>query len=205
MIKINLLSEGRKPVVARKAKPTISFGGQDPNNLMLIAGLVVGALVFGGRWYMLNSDLEAVKGDIRRANAEYEQLKPRIKEVQDFEAKKATLESKIGVIKDLKRAQQGPVTIMDHISRSLPDLVWLEGMDIRGNLVTMRGQAFNTNAVAAFIGKLNDVEVFSEPNARNIAAGNGDVFSFQITLEYKPPPIPEDEVTDEEGDEEEGA
>ena len=30
MIRINLLSEGRRPVVARKAKPTLSLGGQDP-------------------------------------------------------------------------------------------------------------------------------------------------------------------------------
>ena len=192
MIKINLLSEGRKPVVARKAKPTISFGGQDPNNLLLVAGLIVGGLVFGGRWYMLKSELDSVNADIRQANTEYEQLRQIIQDVKDFEAKKENLENKVNVIKDLKRKQQGPVIIMDKISRALPDLVWLEAMNIRGDTIMMRGRAFNTNAVASFIQNLNEVEEFTEPNARNIAAG-GDVFSFQITVDVIPPPIPEDE------------
>lgn len=187
MIRINLLSEGRRPVVARKAKPSLSLGGQDPNNLLLFAGILLGVLLAGGWWWILHSELSFLQTEVRSARAEYARLEPIIRQVEEYERKQADLERKVAVIKDLKEQQRGPVNVMDKISRTLPDLVWLEQMSIQGSQVSLRGRAFNTNAVAAFIENLDAVEEFQEPDARSVRKGvisETDVYSFQITFAF---------------------
>ena len=196
MIRINLLSEGRRPVVARKAKPKLSFGDQDPSALILGAGLLIGLIVVGVWWYLLNSELKEVNAKVRTAQEEVERLRPIIKEVDDFKAKEATLKNKIEVIKDLKRKQEGPVQIMDQISRAVPDLLWLDRMTLQGNFVTLQGQAFNTNAVAAFIENLDEVPEFKEPDPKNVQKNrDGSSYSFQINFSFVPQiPVDEDEL-----------
>lgn len=197
MIKINLLSEGRRPVVARKAKPTLNLGGQDPNNLLLFAGMLLGLLIAGGWWYITDAAAKGVARQVREAEAEFEKLRPIINEVNQFKKKQADLENKVAVIKNLKRAQKGPVHIMDRVSRAVPELLWLEQMTVRGNRIGLRGRAFNTNAVAAFIQNLDEVEEFNEPTAKNIkksGKGNTTSYSFEIDFGFIPPKEPEEEA-----------
>lgn len=196
MIKINLLSEGRRPVVARKAKPTLNLGGQDPNNLLLIAGMILGLLVAGGWWYITDAEAKSVARQVRETEAEFEKLRPIINEVNQFKQKQADLENKVAVIKSLKRAQKGPVHIMDRVSRSVPELLWLDSMTVRGTRIELKGKAFNTNAVAAFIQNLDEVKEFNEPTAKNIkkgGTGTSVAYSFEIDLGFIPPKEPEDE------------
>ncbi len=185
MIRINLLSEGRRPVVARKTRPKLSFGDQDPSTLILGAGLVLGVLIAGIWWLLLNSDLNEINGKVAVAQAEVERLRPIIEEVEQFKAKEATLKNKIDVINDLKRKQQGPVHIMDEISKAVPDLLWLDRMTLQGTFVTLQGQAFNTNAVAAFIENLDRVPDFKEPDTKNVQLNpGGSTYAFQINFSF---------------------
>jgi type IV pilus assembly protein PilN len=198
MIKINLLSEGRRPVVARRAKASFDFGGQDPNNLLLIAGLVLGALVAGGWWYKLNAEINAMDREIRQARARYEELRPIIEQVAEFKKQNEDLERKVNIIKDLKAKQKGPVTVMDSVSRALPELVWLDSMTVTTSRVDVKGKAFNTNAIAAFIENLAAVPEFEEPNPQNIRiTGRTDqVYSFQMNFDYRPPKSAEEAAAD---------
>lgn len=194
MIKINLLAEGRRPVVARRAKPALGFGGQDPNNLLVIAGLVVGALVVGGWWYQLNAELTARQRQVKAAQRRYAELEPIIKQVEEFKRKNEDLERKVNIIKDLKAKQKGPVRIMDQVSRALPELVWLEDMSVIGTTLNLRGKAFNTNAVAAFIENLVKVEDFEEPDPKNIQVSGkeGSIYDFQMSITLRPPKLEEE-------------
>ncbi len=115
MIRINLLSEGRRPVVARKTRPKISLGDQDPSLFFLSAGLVLGLLVAGVWWMAQTAKIKAVDADIRVAQREVDELRPILKEVNDFKAKQRELERKIKVINDLTLNQQGPVHFMDRV------------------------------------------------------------------------------------------
>ncbi|MDX1644772.1 MAG: PilN domain-containing protein, partial [Thermoanaerobaculia bacterium] len=114
--------------------------------------------------------------------------KPIIEEVEQFEARKAELEHKIGVINDLKNNQRGPVQLMDHISRALPEMLWLNRMQMRGNSVTLNGQAFNTNAVANFIDNLDQVPAFAEPVLKDTSArgrgGESGIYNFVVTFTF---------------------
>lgn len=184
MIRINLLSEGRRPVVARKTRPKISLGDQDPSLFFLGGGIVLGLLISLAWWFTLNSRLNSVNADIRVAQREVNELKPILKEVNSFKAKQRELERKIKVINDLTLKQSGPVQIMDRVSRALPDLVWLNTMNFRGQSVDLNGTAFNTNAIASFIENLDKVPEFREPDTKDISRARGGSYNFRISFRF---------------------
>ena len=185
MIRINLLSEGRRPVVARKTRPKIDFGDQDPSLFFLTGGLILGALISAGWWMMRNAKIKEVDAQIRVAQREVDELRPILKEVNDFKAKKRELERKIKVINDLTLKQEGPVHIMDRVSRALPDLVWLKSMNFRGRTVDLVGTAFNTNAIASFIENLDKVPEFREPDTKDVSRGRGgSSYNFRISFTF---------------------
>jgi Tfp pilus assembly protein PilN len=81
---------------------------------------------------------------------------------------------------------------MDQVSRALPELLWLDNMDVAGATVILHGRAFNTNAVANFIENLDKVPEFQEPILVD-AAQSGTTYAFQINFGFtlaKPPAAP---------------
>lgn len=198
MIRINLLSEGRRPVVARKSKPKMSFGDQDPSIFMLTGGILLGLLVVGIWWFLLSSEISSLDDRVRQKKREVADLAEILQKVEDFKAAQEELERKIQVITGLRAAQQGPVHIMGEVSNALPDLVWLGSMNMRGRSVTINGSAFNTNAVASFIENLNNVEGFKEPDTRNInQERGGQTYSFQISFTFEPKKQQVEDATEE--------
>ncbi|MBP1643856.1 MAG: hypothetical protein H6Q03_2525 [Acidobacteria bacterium] len=198
MPKINLLAEGKRPVVARKTRaPLVPTGGSgELANYLLVAGIVLGVLVFVGWLLFLNHKISGKNEEIRVAQKEVDELQQVIKEVEQYKAKKAELERKIQVINDLKENQRGPVQIMDEVSKAVPELLWLTGMDVSANNILVRGSAFNTSAIANFIDNLDRVEAFQEPVLQDATqrAGRGvrtEVYDFRLAFGYsfkKPQP-----------------
>ncbi len=185
MIRINLLSEGRRPVVARRSRSSLSLGGQDPSAYLLVGGLILGLLAGGIYWFMLHGEIKDKDRSIGTAQREYDELRTYIEEVEKYEVQKAELKRKVDVIGELRSKQRGPVHVMDEVSRALPELVWLEYMDITGNTVTLRGRAFNTNAVATFLENLSRVAEFKEPALRDLPADRStDTYSFKLLFNY---------------------
>jgi type IV pilus assembly protein PilN len=190
MIRINLLSEGRRPVVAKKPVWSgFDIGGVDLASALLGAVALLGLLVALGHNFVLGRKIKAKKDEVAVAQVEVARLAPIIKEVEEFKAKKAELQNKVRVISNLKANQRGPVQIMDEISRALPELLWLERMDVKKNTITLTGQAFNTNAVANFIENLDQVAEFQEPILRDTSQ-RGQVYGFVVTFNFihTPPP-----------------
>ena len=196
MIKINLLSEGKRAI--RKAKPATSLlEGKDIGQYLMVLGLVLGALLSVWFWWSLKQRIADQKEEISIAQAEVEALGAVIKEVEQYKAKKAELERKIGIINDLKANQKGPVRVMDYVSKALPELLWLDRMTMNATTIHVEGRAFNTNAVAAFIENLDKVPEFEEPTLRDTSA-QGGIYRFTIDFNYKfEVPKPEQAAGDE--------
>jgi len=186
MIKINLLSEGKRPAAVRKVKvpAALRLEGQDIGQWMLIIGLLAGVAVFGLYWWIWNGRVEAKKQEVAAAQREVDALASVIKEVEDYKAKKAELERKIGIINDLKANQRGPVRVMDYISRALPELLWLDRMSMKATSIQIEGRAFNTNAVANFIENLDKVPEFDEPTLKSTEEQAGGIYKFVIEFNY---------------------
>jgi Tfp pilus assembly protein PilN len=183
MIKINLLSEGKRAV--RKAKPATSLlEGKDIGQYLIVAGLLIGALASGWFWWTLKQKIADQQEEISIAQAEVEALGAVIREVEEYKAKKAELERKIGIINDLKANQKGPVRIMDYVSKALPELLWMDRLTMNATTIVLEGRAFNTNAVAALIENLDRVPEFEEPTLRD-ATEQGGIYRFVIDFNYK--------------------
>lgn len=189
MIKVNLLVEARAEKVTRQ--PLISIGslsGANINNYIILVLLLIGLGVVGFRYWQLDSKRSEIKEEIAVNQKEFERLKPIIDEVEAFKKKNAELKRKIEVIEQLKKNQQGPVRIMDEVSKALPDLLWLDYMQLNGTTISIRGQALNENAVANFISNLTSSPFFQEPSLRVMSQDAKGVFTFDLacTFSYTP-------------------
>lgn len=191
MIKINLIAEGKKAVTRKSRVAAGVSGPKDVSQLMLLAGLLFGLLAWGGYWYYLKYQIDLRQAKIVKNEAEVQRLESIIKEIDDYKIKKASLEHKISVINQLKQNQQGPVRIMDQVSRALPELLWLDHMDVIGNNISVTGNAFNINAIANFIENLDKAQEFQEPILRDSArAGPTYNFGINFTFSMTPPAAP---------------
>lgn len=161
MIRINLLSEARPQ---RKKKGVAALGGAGRLNRLLMGGAIGLAVLIGiVHYWVLRSQIKAQEEKIRIAQVEVARLEAVLKEVKDYEAKKARVQRKVDLINQLKQNQRGPVRLMDEVSKALPDLVWIERMDYRGTTISIDGKAFNPPAVANFVANLKLVPSFQEP------------------------------------------
>jgi type IV pilus assembly protein PilN len=190
MIKINLLSEGKRTV--RKSKPSAAAGrleGKDIGQWLLVLGLLVGVGALAINWWLLNRAVDEKTAEVAAAQREVDSMASVIKEVEEYKGKKSELERKIGVINDLKANQQGPVRVMDYISRALPELLWLDRLRMTADSIELEGRAFNTNAVANFIENLDKVPEFDEPILKSTEQQGGgaqgtSVYKFVIDFHY---------------------
>lgn len=190
MIKINLVAETPAAASIQAERPQFSLGAKQGDIILLIV-LALGLVVVGTQWFLLTSkrsDLKEVENQRRR---ERDELLVYIKKVEELEARREALRNKINVINELKRNQQGPVRILDEVSRALPELVWLGSLKLVGNNVELGGSAMDENAVANYISNLDASPFFDEPVLKNLSRGRGDTFGFSLSFKFNnaPPEI----------------
>lgn len=186
MIKINLLVESRAEKVSRAPRMSISAAGM--NNYIVLGLLLVGLGIIGYMWYSLTTELSSLEEQVATNRREYETLKPIIEMVQQFKEKNEKLKKKIDVINTLKANQQGPVRIMDEISKALPDLTWLTRVEVRGGSVMLSGQALNENAVANYVTNLKASPYFKEPEIK-WRKDDREVVSFDFVCVFNRAPV----------------
>ena len=198
MIKINLLAEGKRPAAVRRSREPATSFLQSENAaaiLMLAALLLLGLVPAGVWWWLTHAEIERNEVEIAERQREVDELAAIIREVEEYKAKQAELERKIEVINQLRRNQRGPVHVMDAISRALPELLWLDAMEMNATSIRLTGRAFNPNAVATFVENLDRVVDFQEPILQDLnQTGEGGVYTFAIQFNYTYADLPEDEA-----------
>lgn len=190
MIKINLVAETPAAAASQASRPQFSLGAKQGDIILLIV-LALAMVVVGTQWYLLTSKRSNLREVEQQRRRERDELLVYIKKVEELEAKRESLRNKIEVIEELKRNQQGPVRIMDEVSRALPELVWLSKLGLTGPNLTLDGTAMDENAVANYIANLDASPFFDEPKLKNLTRDRGDTFRFQLTciFDNKPPEI----------------
>jgi len=186
MIRINLLGAERKQ--ARKA-PAFDLG----QRLTVACSLILVAAVVGiGWWYWaLNKDSARVDAEIAAAQQEAARLQNLLTEVQRFEAQRTQLQQRVQLIEQLRSGQAVPVQLLDHVSRSLPDMLWLTDMAQEGAAVTIQGRSTTLVALSDFVGNLGNGALLKKPieivnsqveSARNTAPGQQEVELINFTV-----------------------
>ena len=140
MIRINLLGVER----TRARKPVTFDLGQ---RLTLVAGLIIVAavLVVGGWFFAIRSEAAQLETDLAAARQEATRLRALTAEVQQYEAQRDQLRQRVALITQLRSGQSIPVQLLDHISRSMPDMLWLTTMEQAEGQVTLEGPQYDAH------------------------------------------------------------
>jgi Tfp pilus assembly protein PilN len=72
---------------------------------------------------------------------------------------------------------------MDEVSKALPDLVWLNSMNLIGKNIDIHGKAMTPNAVANFIENLKKSPYFAEPRFQSLNQ-EGPIYNFGLAVTF---------------------
>lgn len=191
MIKINLVREGRAvrgagAAPGAAAAAAAAAGPSNLNTMLIIAGVAAGVVIGGGWWVIERNKLSDRRDQIATKDAEAKRLESIIKEVEDYQRRKDSLQRRIDLINQLKQNQKGPVKIMDRVSQDLPDLVWLDKMTMSGGLITIGGRGLNPNAIANFVENIKNDPLFEEPDLSSLSQTSvvPPVYFFDMTFHF---------------------
>ena len=158
MIRINLLGGERK--VAKKA-----FAFDLAKQMTLACSLVIVATAAGvGYWfYSLRQQSAQVDVELARAKQEQARLQSILREVNAFDQQRDQLQQRVALIEQLRSGQSIPVQLLDIVSKSVPDMLWLTDLEQTGNDVTIQGQSTTLISLSDFVGNLGSAAILQKP------------------------------------------
>ena len=185
MIRINLLTTERRTAKAASSK---AF---EPGQKMMVFGsliLVVVVAALGWRYWALGQQAARIEADIENARREEQRLAEILRQVKEFEARKAMLQARLDLIDSLRQGQNAPVHMIDQVSRALPDMTWLTNLQQApdGYTLTIQGRCLTLTSLSDFIGNLEGSRYFIRPVEivdSSVVAGNDktpDLIQFTI-------------------------
>jgi type IV pilus assembly protein PilN len=187
MIRVNLLSVERERTRRRGSFPPV---GQQVTLLCSLI-LVATAAVIGWWYWSLHRASTQLDADILQAQQETVRLRATLEQVQQFEARKAQLEQRVALIEQLRQGQSGPVHMLDEISRSLPDLLWLTELKQHDGDLTIDGRASSLVSISDFVGNLERSDYFKKPveiiSSQVEPRPQGDIVKFSIKAQFVAP------------------
>ena len=189
MIKINLLKPEKKEVTQGGA--TISMTEEaKPSQLSipaLIGAVILTVCGIGLLYFLQAGELASEKKLLADRTLRKAELEKVLKELAAIETTKLELDSKIKIISDLKLRQKDAVFMMDKMSKSLPEWVWLTNLTFKGGAVSISGKALSNNLIADLINNLQNsnsfVNVQLKSTSRKKEAGI-DIFEFRIECQF---------------------
>jgi type IV pilus assembly protein PilN len=187
MIRINLLGVERP-----KARRLPAFTIQAQQLTIACSLVLVAAFAGVGWWYWsLTQSAAQVETDITTAQQELQRLQSVLAEVRQFETRRTQLQQRVQLVEQLRAGQTVPVQLFDHISRSVPEMLWLTDMEQKGTALTIQGRA---NVLAATIdlaanlkssNLLKDIDMKTEVETLQPVQGQPslDLYRFTVTAE----------------------
>jgi len=158
MIRINLISE-------RRSVKAVSKGFQAGQKITVIGSLllVLTLVGVGWRYWAIGQQEAQVAREIAAAQREELRLAEILKQVTEFETRKAQLEQRVALIDELRKGQNAPVHMIDQVSRALPDMTWLTGIRQDGYALTIQGRCLTLTSLSDFVGNLEASRYFVRP------------------------------------------
>ncbi|MEN6311648.1 MAG: PilN domain-containing protein [Acidobacteriota bacterium] len=195
MIRINLLKPETKDIketAVAPGAPEVAVKKQPKLGSLIFLLLII---VLGGALYMQRQAFSREEELLATAKAEKSKLQYVTAKLEEQKKLKASLERKINLINDLRSQQDTAVRIMDQLSRSLPDWVWLTEISYDSKGLQIKGKALSNNLIADYMTSLENSPVLAnvalitsiqKKNQRNEYLE----FSLSAALEKKPEAAP---------------
>ena len=190
MIRINLIAVERERTRKRVLIPAahrVTLGAT-----VILLGT---ALLIGWWFWSLRQESIRVDQDMARAEAETRQIRSVLEQVRKFESQRALLQQRVTLIEQLRKGQYAPVHLLDEISKSLPDRLWLNELTQTGPDFAISGLTDSLTAVSDFVANLESTKWFKKPveiidSQVTPDAKAGDLVKFQIKAQFVDPSAP---------------
>jgi type IV pilus assembly protein PilN len=192
MIRINLLAREKKQRAAARRQSTFQPGHRITVACTLI--LLAAGLATGWWFWSLRKDSARLDEELAAAQQETDRLRTLIVQVRQYETRKGQLQQRVTLIEQLRRGQSGPVHMLDQISRSLPDMLWLMEMKQTGADVMITGRCTVLTSLSDFVGNLENTGWFKRPveivdsQVEKAAPTSAEMIKFTIRAQFAPPP-----------------
>jgi Tfp pilus assembly protein PilN len=157
VIRINLLGD----VPAAASRPWVP--ADQKSAVAGLAMLAITAMGVGGWWWQVSTARQAVNTQIAEADAELARLKNVAQLVDHAVAQKLDLTERLGLIDRLHRTQRAPVELLQTVSRSIPDGLWLLELKQQGTVIQFEGRASSLTALTDFVERLQTSGRFEHP------------------------------------------
>lgn len=158
MIRVNLLAT---PVGAAPQKELLPR-----EHRSAVVGLAIllatGIGVFGWWWYLRHEGRD-LEGKIASAQSDLTRLKNVAALVDRATQRKAELTERLALIDRLRSVMKGPVSLLETVSSSLPDGLWLVDFKQTGNMVQIEGRALSLTSVTDFTEQMQNSGMFKRP------------------------------------------
>jgi type IV pilus assembly protein PilN len=187
MIRINLLSVDRE---RGKRRPAFQLAQRLTVACSLI--LLATALAIGWWYWSINTQSARLNEEIAAAQRDTQVLRALILQVEEFDQRRGQLQERVALIEQLRRGQSEPVHLLDQISRSLPDMLWLTEIKQQGNTLAITGRCTAMTAVSDFVTNLAASGYFKavdlgETQVEAGPAGTGELIRLSVKAQFSPP------------------
>ncbi len=190
MIRINLLAVERE-----RTKRRATFQLAEKVTVACSLVLVATGVFLVWWWWTLSRQSADLERDITTAQSETARLQVVIARMQRTEQRRNQLEQRVALIEQLRRSQTAAVHLLDQVSRTVPDGLWLVTLTEKGTDITIDGRCLALNSVSEFVNNVQTCNYFKRPvdvstdSEANPQAGT-DLVKFVLRAQYAPPGIP---------------
>ena len=110
----------------------------------------------------LQSELETKNQKLTQVNAEIATYGDLEKKMEAFKRQIETLKERERQVEELIRTKANPTKILLHVSRSIPDDIWIEGLTINGRSFELTGFSQTFKSIDEFRNRINDSIFFNK-------------------------------------------
>jgi Tfp pilus assembly protein PilN len=161
MIHINLLAGREFEEASSRKREGILIGG---GLAIVLAGIAMSYLSHESTLRALDTNITAVQSEMKKIRQENQELK-------NMEQHKSETEDKLKVVSSLtsKERRAAPVHVLDDLSSSAPEYLWLTEFSERGGAARINGKAVDNQTIAAFANDLARSRYFEKVEIRETA------------------------------------
>jgi type IV pilus assembly protein PilN len=181
MIRVNLMGG----VEGRRATGLARFLSVPPEQRAALFGVTVlmaTALTLAGWWWTLDQTRRDLDGRIAVQETELVRLQEAARLVAEAEARQADLQERVTLIERLRAEQRAPVVLLETVSMSLPDGLWLLELKQTGASIRMEGRAVSLTALTDFVDRLQTSGRFAQ--ALDIVTTNMEMIGEQSVVRF---------------------
>ncbi len=192
MIRVNLLP-GAAPRRATGLSRFFTVPAEQRAALFGVTVLMATAVLVAGWWWTRDQERRQIDAVSGAQEATLVQLQEAARLVEAADVRAADLRERVGLIARLRATQRAPVQLLETISDSLPDGLWLLELKQQGASVRMEGRALSLTALTDFVDRLQtsghflhtldivttSMEMLAEQSVVRFAV-RGDVRSGQV-------------------------